>query len=430
MRLFLVRHGRTPSNVDRLLDTAHPGADLDDVGRLQAEALVERMAGVELAALYASDLTRTQQTIAPLAADRGLTPTVLPGLREIAAGDQEMWPTWDAYVAVLSEWARGDLSAARPGGESGEEFFARFDDAVGRIAAAGDEAAALVSHGAALRMWIGGRVGGIAPDDVATRWLGNTAVIEIEGDPERGWTLVRWDEGTEIPSQGPEAPAPRGEPGAFLLDASEASLAAPDWRLVLGRLRLATGWPDAAAAFAFVARVGLLATELGHDVDVDVRGTVVLLALSSGDAGGVTHRDTALAHQVSALVAALGGTLAAAPLTALEVAIDTADAGALRPFWAAVLAADDDGERVTDPLGLAPRVWFQEIGEPRPQRNRLHLDVSVPHDEAPRRIEAALAAGGVLLDDSHAPAWWVLADADGNEACLSTWQGREGAARA
>lgn len=62
---------------------------------------------------------------------------------------------------------------------------------------------------------------------------------------------------------------------------------------------------------------------------------------------------------------------------------------------------------------------------PRPQRNRIHLDVDVPHDEAPARIAAALAAGGVLLSDGAAPAFWVLADTEGNEVCVCTWQGRD-----
>jgi 4a-hydroxytetrahydrobiopterin dehydratase len=62
---------------------------------------------------------------------------------------------------------------------------------------------------------------------------------------------------------------------------------------------------------------------------------------------------------------------------------------------------------------------------PRPQRNRIHLDVDVPHDAAADRISAAIAAGGTLLSDSAAPAFWVLADAEGNEVCICTWQGRD-----
>ena len=63
--------------------------------------------------------------------------------------------------------------------------------------------------------------------------------------------------------------------------------------------------------------------------------------------------------------------------------------------------------------------------EPRAQRNRIHFDLSVPHDEADRRVSAALAAGGVLVSDAHSPAFRVLADAEGNEVCVCTWQGRD-----
>ncbi|WUK52311.1 hypothetical protein OG836_11005 [Micromonospora zamorensis] len=45
-------------------------------------------------------------------------------------------------------------------------------------------------------------------------------------------------------------------------------------------------------------------------------------------------------------------------------------------------------------------------------------------DQAEARIAAALAADGNLLSDAHAPLWWVLADAEGNEACVATWVGR------
>ena len=62
---------------------------------------------------------------------------------------------------------------------------------------------------------------------------------------------------------------------------------------------------------------------------------------------------------------------------------------------------------------------------PRPQRNRIHIDVTVAHDEAEDRIAAALAAGGRLLTDQYAPSFWVLADAEGNEACICTWQARD-----
>ena len=101
------------------------------------------------------------------------------------------------------------------------------------------------------------------------------------------------------------------------------------------------------------------------------------------------------------------------------------------PFWRAVLGYADEPPEIdaspalVDPAGIGPSVWFQQMDVPRPQRNRIHLDVSVPHDEAESRVAAALAAGGTLVRDASAPAFWVLADAEGNEACVCTWQGRD-----
>ncbi|GIE66550.1 hypothetical protein Apa02nite_026580 [Actinoplanes palleronii] len=115
----------------------------------------------------------------------------------------------------------------------------------------------------------------------------------------------------------------------------------------------------------------------------------------------------------------------------LEMAIDALDIAAIRPFWKAVLgythepSADGPTDPIVDPAGQGPPVWFQRMTEPRPQRNRIHFDLCVPHDEAPARIALALAAGGHLVSDRRAPAFWVLADAENNEICITTWQGRD-----
>jgi len=82
-------------------------------------------------------------------------------------------------------------------------------------------------------------------------------------------------------------------------------------------------------------------------------------------------------------------------------------------------------DAIRDPAGLGPAFWFQQMDAPRPQRNRIHLDVIVPHDEVDDRIAAAVAAGGTLVSDTAARAFWVLADPEGNEACLCTWEDRD-----
>jgi 4a-hydroxytetrahydrobiopterin dehydratase len=97
------------------------------------------------------------------------------------------------------------------------------------------------------------------------------------------------------------------------------------------------------------------------------------------------------------------------------------------PFWAAILGYDTDDTHVevTDAAARTPTVWFQESDSDAPDRQRWHVDISVPHDVAQERIQAAIDAGGRLVSDERAPAFWVLADADGNQACICTWESRD-----
>ena len=210
------------------------------------------------------------------------------------------------------------------------------------------------------------------------------------------------------------------------LSRSAAQSAVPGWRLLLGALHLHVDLDTFPAALDFVTRVGKLALPYSEPPSIDIRGSRVHLALTTPSLGGVTERDVLLANEISALLVYLGHVPDHGRLTAVEIAVDALDRTAVAPFWAAVLGYVADGEAaLADPSRLLPGVWFQQMDEPRPQRNRLHLDVTVPHDEAPRRVAAALAAGGRLVSDDAAPAFWVLADAEGNEACISTWQGRD-----
>ena len=211
------------------------------------------------------------------------------------------------------------------------------------------------------------------------------------------------------------------------LTRTEAQDGAPQWRLLLGRLMLSVAFPDFASALRFVDAVGAVAEEQQHHPDIDLRWGRVVLAVASHDVGGLTDRDLRFATAVTPLVAEHGGTIEHSGPTELEVAIDTMDAARITPFWGAVLGFVPDGaDALCDPRSRLPSVWFQQMDRPREQRGRIHLDVTVPHDVAQARVAAALTAGGRLVSDADAPRFWVLADADGNEACVCTWQGRDG----
>jgi 4a-hydroxytetrahydrobiopterin dehydratase len=97
-------------------------------------------------------------------------------------------------------------------------------------------------------------------------------------------------------------------------------------------------------------------------------------------------------------------------------------------FWRAVLGyaamADDNG---IDPLGQGSTVWMQDLDSAKPLRHAMHVDVSVAREHAEARMQAAVAAGGRVVDESNAPGWWILADRAGNKVCIASWP--DGASR-
>ncbi len=198
-----------------------------------------------------------------------------------------------------------------------------------------------------------------------------------------------------------------------------------DWRFILEAVQADFRAGSFPAAASLVSAIAEAAEETNHHPDVDVRyPDRVRVVLTTHSTGGVTEHDVELARRISAIAADLGATPEPTTPQGVEVAIDTMDADRIRPFWMAVLGYHDQGGTLVDPNRIGPPVWFQQMDEPRTERNRFHIDVTVPHDVAEERVAAALDAGGTLVEDRYARSWWVLADAEGNEACVCTWQDR------
>lgn len=136
----------------------------------------------------------------------------------------------------------------------------------------------------------------------------------------------------------------------------------------------------------------------------------------------VESEHLAIARQISKIAKSLGAIADPRQVQEVQFAIaakpDAVDLG----FWRAVLGyqpmLDDAG---IDPLGVSSTVWMQELDSDKALRHAMHLDVSVSQEQANTRVEAAVKAGGVVVDDSQAPSWWVLADRSGNKVCVVAW---------
>jgi 4a-hydroxytetrahydrobiopterin dehydratase len=218
--------------------------------------------------------------------------------------------------------------------------------------------------------------------------------------------------------------------------AASAAVVAAGWRLLLQTFAASVPVDGlrqgAAVALAVVEACGADAD--GH-LRVDVRADRVELVLQTRATNRVTERDVELAETITGLLRSRGHEIAppagGRPVHALEIAIDALDIAAVRPFWLAVLGYEaepgDEGPTgaIVDPARALPSIWFQQMDAPREQRNRIHFDIAVAHDEALGRVRAAVDAGGTLVSDEYAKSFWVLADREGNEICVCTWQDRD-----
>lgn len=198
-----------------------------------------------------------------------------------------------------------------------------------------------------------------------------------------------------------------------------------DWRVILQTLHASFATGSFSIGADFTSRIARAADQANHHPDVTITYPRVHVILTTHEVDGVSGRDIALANTISTIAAELGIKADPTSPMQLEIAIDALDIGAVKPFWEAVLGYDAHlGDDATDPASRMPSVWFQQMDAPRSARNRIHIDVAVPHDAAADRIAAALAAGGTMVSD-EGPAFWTLADPEGNEACVCTWQGRD-----
>jgi 4a-hydroxytetrahydrobiopterin dehydratase len=205
-----------------------------------------------------------------------------------------------------------------------------------------------------------------------------------------------------------------------------------DWRLLADGACIFFRTGSLAESARLVQAIAELPGVEEHAPAIDVRQSGVTLALitQSDDYRGMTQRDLQVARQISAAARDLGLTAEPSAVQSLLIIPGAPDTANVMPFWRAVLGyeprPDSPDEDLVDPQDRGAAFWFEPMDEPRPDGGgAIHIGIWVPHDQAEARVAAALAAGGRVVRDEFAPAWWTLADAAGNEADIATATGRD-----
>jgi probable phosphoglycerate mutase len=152
--ILLIRHGESaPARPDApfALVVGHRDPELVELGHAQAAKVAERLAAEPIAAIYVSNLQRTAETAAPLAARLGLEPMVEPDLREVHLGEWE-GGLFRIRVVEGHPLARQMFVEERwdviPGAEPSEDFAQRVREVFTRLAARHpDQTVAVFTHG-------------------------------------------------------------------------------------------------------------------------------------------------------------------------------------------------------------------------------------------------------------------------------------------
>jgi len=137
---------------------------------------------------------------------------------------------------------------------------------------------------------------------------------------------------------------------------------------------------------------------------------------------GTEARHIEVAQAISAIAREHGATADTSAVQEVQLAVAAKPDAIELGFWRAVLGyAPMHEDNCIDPLGQGSTVWMQDLDPNKPLRHAMHVDVSVARDHAEERMQAAVAAGGTVVDDSGAPGSWILADRSGNKVCIAAW---------
>ena len=208
---------------------------------------------------------------------------------------------------------------------------------------------------------------------------------------------------------------------ALTAKAFHAAEGVDEWRVLFGGAFSCWRTSSLTDGLAFVAGVADAVSDLDRQPDLDVRPRAVFVRTSRAD-GRLDEVDVQIAQRVTAAARELGLEADPSQLQVIQIAVAQGAGADVRPFWNAALGYDDLGDEDSiDPLRRNPPLWFHEVRSGVSGRGRTHIDISLPAEEAEARVHAAIAAGGRMVDDSHAPAWWTIASPDNHGVDIAGW---------
>ncbi len=210
---------------------------------------------------------------------------------------------------------------------------------------------------------------------------------------------------------------------------AEAQEQLPGWTVVDGRLEVSVRAKDFTQAIEFVNRFTNFATAHEQHHDFEIRYNPIRMRVVSHDVGHQTDRDIRFATSVDVLIEEMQLKRQPEKIARTHLGLASSDVAAIKPFWQAILNFKGDENMIVDRSDVLPPIRFHQFADATASTDEVnlsgalgkaHMDVFLPADQAESRVQAAVEAGGKLLNDTEAPTEWELADADGNRIFVRT----------
>lgn len=213
---------------------------------------------------------------------------------------------------------------------------------------------------------------------------------------------------------------------------AEAQEQLPGWTVVDGRLEISVRAKDFTQAIEFINRFTNFAEAQDHHPDFEVRYNTIRMRVLSHDVGHLTDRDIRFATAVDVLIEEMQLKRQPEKIARTHLVLVSADVAAIKPFWQAILNFKEvkgDENLLVDRSDVLPAIRFHQFADTSASTDEVnlsgalgkaHLDVFLPADQATSRVQAAVEAGGKLLNDTAEPTEWELSDADGNRIFVRT----------
>jgi len=197
VKLYFVRHGESEANTQHVISNRASSFGLTELGREQADSLVENLRDIPISAIFSSPILRAKETADIVSRAFYLPYQVTEALREYDCGylegksDEESWKQHRKYY---EDWTVHHNYTSKPtAGENFIDIQHRFLPFIESLKHREDKHILLIGHGGLFHLMLPLILNNIDDDFVRSHGIGHTECVIAELR-QGGFKCLQWGE--------------------------------------------------------------------------------------------------------------------------------------------------------------------------------------------------------------------------------------------